>query len=129
MYSFSALPDTSQTHIGFYLMCALCAVILLALVREWVASKEGGALVVIASVFGVFMLGIGYLCSYAPAPKNVQVIAAFEGFAPEVSSRQSGKTTVTEHLLYGQFRVPEGVVALQVQKGAAIAPRVVLYKN
>lgn len=133
MYSFQAVADMTQVHTGFYIICALIAVFWPF--ATWGAFKERDNLWLwfFSTLFLGAVLYVSYLCSFHDvAPKNEVVIGTYEGPTAEVSAKEiTGKMPRTEitHLLYGRFRVPEGIVTLPIQAGTAIPPRVVLYKN
>lgn len=130
MYTLAALPDTSQSHLGFYFLSAFLFVLLFGLYREYRQGAMSGRELFYVFLAAVAVTSLTALGSFTTKPpRNEKVIASFEGFTAEVEKTQSGKYTSTTHRVYGRFRVPEGTVALVVSSGSPIPPKVILYKN
>lgn len=130
MYTFAALPDTSASHLGFYVVCVFFVVLGLFFFNAFLAKDATRndllGFAIIAAVIVAFVAAVSY--SDRP-PRNEPVIAVHDGYTADSVQHATGRITSTEHRLYAQFKVPGGSVALQVAPGQLIPSRVVLYKN
>ena len=108
MFEYSIIPflDVQNTHIGFILMCVFSLIYFSIAVSAYEGSFIENTLA--SLVVGILIMS-GYISftkdnSAQCAKYQETVVAEFLGFAPEVYKQRSGKTDVTHHRMYVQYR-------------------------
>lgn len=127
MYSLQAIADGSANHFGFYATLVMAGFLGYHLLKDDDITRKEFIVAVLAVAVTLGLVATGSF--YDKPPINERVTAIFEGYSAEVEHRTTGKIHTDEHRLYGSFRVPEGVIALEVSAGVPIADKVILYKN
>jgi len=130
MYSMQPLPDHSDVHVGFYIVCGICLLVFSVIMSLW---KEDEIETHSLAVWSAILLILGYMAhenSYTPHhPLNQQVIGEFVRFESEGFRERSGKSTVDRHYTYVVYRVGNSEVLFAANTGVAYPPRAILYKN
>ena len=129
MYTFSPLLPIYPSHVGFYIICGICAFIILSLVLD--GFEYFFERVSVAVGLGMFAYFVSFVWSnqevlhYANVPVNAQ----FVGFQPEGYNVKSGKSRADRHYLYVIYDVNGEKVILHAGEGLSYPPIAVLYKN
>lgn len=130
IYSFQPVADTSDLHVGFYLMCFIAGLVITCVLTFW---KEGeidnislGFWTVLLSLLLIYSHHESYTDRH---PLNEKLIGEFVGFHSEVRTERSGKSTVENHYVYVIYRVEGSNVLFRAAPGLTFPPRAVVYKN
>lgn len=129
MYTFNPIADIPVSHEGFFLILALCVVILVICL-----FNEPEAFFVFFFLCSI-PVGIAYGVSYHwtnQEPKtfvNEKHIGKFVGYQPEGYNEKSGKSRADRHYMYVVYEVNGGLVILKASEGQTYPKEAVLYKN
>lgn len=125
MYSLSPLENvTSDYHIGFWITVIVAVFLIYQIIQEpdWI----GQVLVIIC-----ITTFIGFVSFLDPVVHpNTEVTGEFLGYTPEQQSYRCGKnSTCYTNKMFGEFKVPEGMIVLEINPAYPMPKFVKLYKN
>ena len=129
MYTFNPLLPIYPGHVGFYIICGICALILLKSAIDEFEAFFGHVCVAVG------LSGFAYFVSFVWAEQevlyypNVQVHAQLVGFQPEGYNEKSGKSRVDRHYMYVIYDVNGDRVILRAGEGLSYPQTAILYKN
>ena len=130
MYSFSALADTSDSHIGFWIAFICSVVIIGAAIYDALIDTNFNWGTVWVIVLCVSLVTLTYhISTNEKPPKNKQIIGKLIGYQAEGFAIQSGKIQTQHHNVYVIYEVPEGRIALYAKPGVAYPELAILYRN
>lgn len=130
MYSFQPVADTSDIHIGFYILTAMCVGMWAVMLVLWKEDEiEWPALLVWTAILGG-LIAIAYKTSYTPNhPLNEKLVGNFVGFQTEGYSERSGKSKADRHYVYVIYEVNGYNVLFQASTGMTYPKQVIVYRN
>ena len=129
MYTFNPIASIPVDHTGFFLVCFICAVILVVCLMNEPESFFVWFFIV------CFPIGIAYGVSYhwtnqdTKVFANTKVTAELVGFQPEGYNERSGKSRVDRHYMYVVYSVKGEKVILRATEGVTYPQTAILYKN
>ena len=129
MYTFNPLASIPVDHTGFFLVCFICALVLVVCLMSEPESFFVWFFIV------CFPAGIAYGVSYhwtnqeAKTFVNTKVTAELVGFQPEGYNEKSGKSRVDRHYMYVVYSVNGEKVILRAKEGLTYPQTAILYKN
>lgn len=129
MYTFNPLASIPVDHTGFFLVCFICAFVLVACLMTEPESFFVWFFIV------CFPAGIAYGVSYhwtnqeAKTFVNTKVTAELVGFQPEGYNEKSGKSRADRHYMYVVYSVNGEKVILRAREGLTYPQTAILYKN
>lgn len=130
MYSLAPLLNVENSHLGFY----VSSIFFLVFTIGRCIKLLGIDLLIVAVVSLIYatITFVSFNVDTSKTYKNEKVTADFVSFMPEQTSYQCGgkhRRTCYSSVIYGEFKVPEGIVVLEINPAYPMPKRVTLYKN
>ena len=132
MYSLAPLLNVENSHLGFYVSSIFFLVFILFSIGQGIKQGFDWILLLVVSLIYATITFVSFNVDTSKTYKNEKVTADFVSFMPEQTSYQCGgkhRRTCYSSVIYGEFKVPEGIVVLEINPAYPMPKRVTLYKN
>ena len=130
MYSMQPLPDYTDVHTGFFIVCGIFLIVFACILELWKDDAIETTTVVIWASILALLAYFAHEHSYTVNhPLNQEVVGEFVRFETEGFRERSGKQMVDRHYTYVVYRVGNSEVLFPALVGSAYPPRAILYKN